>query len=75
MQAFGHQISGFADPDRANMFEQPTSTGGEIAPSPPPVLQYQPMAGRADRLSANIPGAIQTPMGFNADHMIGTAGR
>jgi len=69
MQAFGHQVNGFADPDRANMFEQPPTTGGEIGPSPPPsVTKYLPMTGRADRLAANIPGG-QSSWGMNGDHM------
>lgn len=30
---------------------------------------YMPMAGRADRLAANIPGGSQSSWGVNGDHM------
>lgn len=30
---------------------------------------YRPEIGRADRLSANIPGSFQSDWGMNGDHM------
>ena len=73
-------VDSFADPDRTNMYNQPVSTGGEIGPSPPhpinPAMpgRYMPMAGRADRLSANIPGGVQSDWGANGDHLTGGRG-
>lgn len=54
MQAFGNNLDSFN-------LQDSTSQG----PSSP----YMPVAGRADRLAANIPGASQSNWGNNGDHM------
>lgn len=55
MQAFGHQMNSYLMDD-----SQP------VGPAP---TRYAPMAGRADRLMANIPGGVQSSWGMNGDHM------
>ena len=55
-------------------WSMPNTAGSEApSPYPTPMDRYLPMAGRADRLSANIPGDF-TSMGSNADHIISSGG-